>query len=83
VFLHLTRFPVTATRIFLTLNVVFARAPQRFHAGRFIYIYGKKKIGEIAENFFTVYDKTQLERTLRGVKKKKKEKENTFFKIVP
>jgi len=43
----------------------------------------KKKIGENAENFFTVYEKTKLERTQRGGKKKKREKENTFFKIVP
>jgi len=39
----------------------------------------KKKIGEIAENFFTVYDKTQLERTLRGVKKKKKREGKHIF----
>lgn len=30
-------------------------------------MYMEKKIGGIAENFFTVYDKTQPERTLRSV----------------
>jgi len=76
-FLHLTRFPVTAARIFLTSNVV-SRAHQRFHAGRFVYIPRKKIVG-VAKNFFTVYDKTQPERILRGAIKKKREKKHTFF----
>jgi len=53
---------------------------QRFHAGRFVYI-PRKKIG-VAKNFFTVYDKTQPERILRGALKKKKREKHTFFLIV-
>lgn len=54
VFLHLTGFPVTATRIFLTLNVVFARAHQRFHAGLpfHLYMYLGEKNRWNREKFF-------------------------------
>jgi len=79
VFLHLTRFPVTATRIFLTLNVVFARAPQRFHAGRFIYIYGKKKKSVKSRKIFLQFRKKPNPNEHCAVLKKKKERRKTHF----